>query len=208
MSSDKKADSRVGPRKRGLVFSTVLSDMNTILTEIITSENKYKSQDLGFSLYCITKAKVKENLRDFTLFRKRGLLLWLVRAQNDHYESKCESKSWGIYLPCHYESECENNLQIFICNHFCVDGTLVDVSDIFFFLPWGEEGGEGRGARRWGGGFGFLLKIPVGGGVGLPERGKGGRGGRECVCRELWGGGGGLNIFFRGRNARQENDPT
>ena len=84
------------------------SSWTTILTETITSENKYKSRDLGFSLYWITKAKAKENLRDFNLFRKRGLLLWLVRAQHDHCESKCERKSGGIYLPFHYESECEN----------------------------------------------------------------------------------------------------
>ena len=31
-------------------------------------------------------------------------------------------KIWGICLPYHYESECETNLQIFTCNHFCVDG--------------------------------------------------------------------------------------
>ena len=43
-----------------------------------------------------TKAKAKENLLEFNLFRKRGLLLWLVRAQHDHYESKCERKSGGI----------------------------------------------------------------------------------------------------------------
>ena len=37
------------------------------------------------------------------LFRKRGLLLWPVRAQHDRCESKCERKSGGIYyLPCHY----------------------------------------------------------------------------------------------------------
>ena len=42
----------------------------TILTETITSENKQKSQDLGFSLCWITKAKAKENLWDFILIRK------------------------------------------------------------------------------------------------------------------------------------------
>ena len=30
---------------------------------------------------------------EFNLFRKRGLLLWLVRAQHDHYEIKSERKS-------------------------------------------------------------------------------------------------------------------
>ena len=49
------------------------------------------------------------------------------------------------------------------------------------------------GARR--GGVGLLLKIPGGGGS--PRR----EGGEEGVCGEL--GRGGLNILFRGRNARQ-----
>ena len=39
------------------------------------------------------------------IFRKCGLLLWLMRAQHDHYESKCERKSGGIDLPFHYDSE-------------------------------------------------------------------------------------------------------
>ena len=46
---------------------------------------------------------------------------------------------------------------------------------------------------------GFLLKIPGGGGV--SQEVGGGRGGREGVCCEF--GGGGLNIFFPGRNAPQ-----
>ena len=45
----------------------------------------------------------------YNFFRERGMLLWLVRAQHDHYESTCERKPCGIYLPFHYESECENN---------------------------------------------------------------------------------------------------
>ena len=49
---------------------------------------KKKTQDLGFSLSWIAKAKAKEHLWNFTLFCKCGLLLWLVRAQHDHYESK------------------------------------------------------------------------------------------------------------------------
>ena len=36
------------------------------------------------------KAKAKDNLWDFDLFRKCGLLLWLVRAQHDHYKSENE----------------------------------------------------------------------------------------------------------------------
>ena len=68
------------------------------------------------------KAKAKEILRDLNLFRKRGLLLWLVRAQHDRCESKCERKSGGIYSPFHYESECENKSPDVFCNHFCADG--------------------------------------------------------------------------------------
>ena len=55
----------------------------------------------------------------------------------------------------------------------------------YVFLLGGGEGGV-RGA--WGvGGEDFLLKISGGGG---------GARGRGCL-REIWGGGGGLNIFFR-----------
>ena len=65
--------------------------------------------------------KAKENLWDLILFHKCGLLLWLVLAQHDHYESK--RKSGGIHLPFHFESENETNPQSFICNRFCVAGT-------------------------------------------------------------------------------------
>ena len=38
-----------------------------------------------------------------------GFLLWLVSAQHDHYESKCERKSGGkcFAFPFHYENESE-----------------------------------------------------------------------------------------------------
>ena len=52
----------------------------------------------------------------------------------------------------------------------------------------------------WGGGRFFLLKMPGGGG--FP-----GRGGAEGPGGWNWGSfffGGGLNIFFRGRNVHQE----
>ena len=52
---------------------------NTIFTDTITSELEYKSNEIRFSLCWITKAKVKDNLLDLNLFRKCGLLLWLVR---------------------------------------------------------------------------------------------------------------------------------
>ena len=77
----------------------------------------------------------------------------------------------------------------------------MDVSD-FFFFGLGEGKGE-SGATGTAGGFGFSLKIPGGGG-GLPGEGGGGeRGPRGCL-RGIWGGGGGLNIFFRGRNSLQD----
>ena len=53
------------------------------------------------------------------------MLLWLVRAQHDHYKSKCKRKSGGPSLPFHYESESEIKSQIFICNHFRADGIRV-----------------------------------------------------------------------------------
>ena len=56
-----------------------------------------------------------------------------------------------------------------------------------------------RGARN-GAGAGLLLKIPGGGG----SFRRGGEGeGPEGVCEEF-GGGGGLNFFFRGRNSHQD----
>ena len=71
--------------------------------------------------------------------------------------------------------------------------SLVDVSDIFYFFCSGEGKGESRATGR--GGVGFLLKITGGGG----ESGRGQRGPR--VSTGNWGGG--VNIFFRGRNVHQ-----
>ena len=82
---------------------------------------------------------------------------------------------------------------------------LVDVSDIlyFFCLEKGERGVRGAGR---GGGIGFLLKIPAGGGGGCRMGGAEGPGG--CLS-ELWDlGGVGLNIFFRGRNVHQDRVTT
>ena len=67
---------------------------------------------------------------------------------------------------------------------------LVDVSDTLFFLPRGGEG-EVQGDRE-GGGVGFLLKIPRGGGV-SPREGGGARGLGGCLQR-FWG----AKIFFFG----------
>ena len=76
---------------------------------------------------------------------------------------------------------------------------LVDVSDIFYFFLLGEGEGGVRGARPRGRGRFFFLKSQEGGGV---SRGGGGAGG--CLSRigEFFLGGG-VNIFFRGRNVHQ-----
>ena len=79
---------------------------------------------------------------------------------------------------------------------------LVDVSDIFlfFFCLLGEGEGGVRGEGGWG--VDFLLKVPGGGGVSRRERG---RGAGRVSGRIGEFGGGGLNIFFRGRNVHQAN---
>ena len=66
----------------------------------------------------------------------------------------------------------------------------MDGSDIFYFFCSGE--GRGSLGRQGGGGVGFLLKIPGGGGL------SGGREGGEGVCKEFWGMGGGAKYFFSG----------
>ena len=69
---------------------------------------------------------------------------------------------------------------------------------IFFIFFWyGEGKGEFRGAGK-GRGSVFYWKSQEAGG-GAPTR-EGGRG----AVRGNWGGGGELNIFFRGRNAHQD----
>ena len=75
---------------------------------------------------------------------------------------------------------------------------LVDVSDIFYFF---SAPGRRKGSpRRREGGDDFLLKIP-GGGVFRAGGGGGGWGAGRVFAGNL---GGGLNIFFRGRNSCQE----
>ena len=75
---------------------------------------------------------------------------------------------------------------------------LADVSDIFYFFLFGEGEGGVRG-RRGGEGGRFLLKIPGGG---VSRRGAEWPGG--CLRQlGIFGGGGGLNIFFRGRIVHQ-----
>ena len=81
----------------------------------------------------------------------------------------------------------------------CISYYLVDVSDIFYFFLLGEGRGNLRRQDRGGGGIGFLLKIPGGGGVSKEAEGPGG-----CLWRIRNLGVGGLNIFFRGRNVLQD----
>ena len=70
-----------------------------------------------------------------------------------------------------------------------------------YFLFFFSARGGGRGSPRppGGGVAEFLLKIPEGGGVSRRR----GRGAGRCLQRigDFWGGG--LNIFFRGRNVHQ-----
>ena len=66
---------------------------------------------------------------------------------------------------------------------------LVDVSDILNFLS-ARGGGKGR-----------VRGIPGGGG-GFSRRGRGRGAGRVSAAN--WGIGGGLNIFFRGRNVHRD----
>ena len=85
-----------------------------------------------------------------------------------------------------------------VCRLHCGNTFLVDVSDIFIFFCSGEGKGESGAAGRGGEGQ-FVFKIPGGGGGG-PRRGWEGRVSAGNLG-EL--GGGGLNIFFRGRNVHQ-----
>ena len=80
----------------------------------------------------------------------------------------------------------------------------MDVSDIFYFfflLGEGERESKAPGGR----GDGSFIEnptIPRGGGV-PGEEGAEGPGGYLGRTGEVWGGGGGLNIVFRGRNVHQ-----
>ena len=83
-----------------------------------------------------------------------------------------------------------------VCPHEFV---LVDVSDIFYFFCSGRgKGGVQCEASGGGGRVRFLLKIPGGGPGGGGAEGPGG-----CLWRIGESGGGGLDIFFRGRNVHQ-----
>ena len=83
---------------------------------------------------------------------------------------------------------------------------LVDVSDIFYFFSV-RGGGRGSPRRREGRGGGSFFYIENPGGGGSPG-GEGPRG-WEGVCSEFGNlGGGGVNIFFRGRNVHQVKHAT
>ena len=70
----------------------------------------------------------------------------------------------------------------------------------FLFFLLGEEEGGVRG--RWEGGCRFFIENPRRRG-GFSRRGRGRGAGSVLACGELGIFGGGLNIFFRGRNVHQ-----
>ena len=75
--------------------------------------------------------------------------------------------------------------------------SLVDVSDIFVSFS-ARGGGRGSPRRQEGGGRNSIENPRMGGGVFQEGEGPGG-----CLERIGEFGGGGLNIFFRGRNSEQ-----
>ena len=83
--------------------------------------------------------------------------------------------------------------------------SLVDVSDIFYFFCSGERKGEPEATGRVGGDRLFIENARREGGL-RGERGRGCEGGREGVCREFGGIGGGAKYFFSGPKARQVSE--
>ena len=75
----------------------------------------------------------------------------------------------------------------------------MDVSDIFYFFLFGEGEGGVRGERGWG--VDFFIANPRRR-VSRRERGRG-AGRVSGRIGEFQIGGGGLNIFFSGRNVHQ-----
>ena len=70
------------------------------------------------------KSESERKSRGFKRMLMGGLLLWLARAQHDHYESESERKSWeliGLAIP---KVKVKSNLQIFICNRVRANGTV------------------------------------------------------------------------------------
>ena len=95
-----------------------------------------------------------------------------------------------------WQRKTKQNFTLRFCR-MAVLTSLIDVSDIFYFFWSGEGKGEYE-SQGWGGGR-FSIENPKGGG--LQERGGGqGAGKLSAVIFFL---GGGVNFFFRGRNAHQ-----
>ena len=84
----------------------------TILTEAITSKMKIRTPGLRIFSLLNYESESERKSQGLNLFRKCGLLLWLVRAQHDHYQSGCERKSGGIHLPFHCESEIKSSVRM------------------------------------------------------------------------------------------------
>ena len=76
---------------------------------------------------------------------------------------------------------------------------LVDVLNIFYFSSVSGPAKGRRSPRRKGGGGNLVFGNREGGRVSEDGR----RGGAQRGWEGVAGGGGGLNIFFRGRNVRQ-----
>ena len=99
---------------------------STILTETITSENKLKSQDLGFSLYWITKAKAKAKLISGILIHFVCVACYCALCVPNMIITKANAKeNLGEFICLAItKANAKTNLQIFICNHFCVGGNF------------------------------------------------------------------------------------
>ena len=113
----------------------------------------------------------------------------------------------GIEVPKRFSSTCVDAFpsESLLAGHLLISGPQKRPAErgyfwtfrIFFIFFCSGRGSPRR--QDVGGGIGFLLKIPGGGGVSRRGRGR-----RVSVAnRGILGGGGGLNIFFRGRNVHQ-----
>ena len=122
----------------------------------------------------------------------------LETEEKVHFSTKKSTTNFGLLAPP--PPPLANDSPLFFCRAPPRQlGWTFRIFFIFFLLRGGKGGVRGD---REGGGGRFFIENPRRGGS--PTRGVGG--GREDVCREFGElGGGGLNIFFRGRNARQDN---
>ena len=119
---------------RGLCFASSASSLlsGTERKSMYNPHRNTQKQTIiemqGVSLCWITKVKAKENLWDLNVFRKCGLLLWLVRAQHDHYESESDTTSGVsicICLPLRKRERKKISRFSFV---------IVSVRMVFFFL--------------------------------------------------------------------------